>query len=166
MLVVKRLDIALTTSCNFTCGYCRGDPGRRKRMPVGEVTAIIDNFRELGLRAIRLDGGEPFLYGDGLFAILEHARARGVQVGIFTNGSLLTEAAVEKLSRHPGLELFVTLHTVNREEELVGTFEGLRLLAAHGILPELLVVVSRNHVPTIRSALARLPPHPYRVTFR
>lgn len=53
LIIINRLDIALTTLCNFTCSYCRGNPGERTKLPYNEVITIIDNFYELGVRNIQ-----------------------------------------------------------------------------------------------------------------
>ncbi|BBB89505.1 MAG TPA: radical SAM protein [Methylomusa anaerophila] len=156
MIKIKRLDIALTTLCNFTCKYCRGNPGERKKIPFEEVRIILENFSEYALEAIRLDGGEPFIYGNEIFSIIEYAARKGMTTGIFTNASLLDRQIVKRLQEYIGLQLFVTLHTINEKNEFEATLNGLYLLAEYKILPELIIVVSKKHIPTIRPIIHSL----------
>jgi MoaA/NifB/PqqE/SkfB family radical SAM enzyme len=165
MSSIHRLDIAITTKCNFTCPYCRGEPGCRETLPLNEAKTVIKNFAQLGVTHIRLDGGEPFLVGEAIFELIELAQADGLRVGIYTNASAIDAPVARRLATYPELELIVTLHCLNRPAELQATLRGLTILAEHAMFPDLVVVATR-HLRKIRSTLERLPEHRYQLTFR
>jgi MoaA/NifB/PqqE/SkfB family radical SAM enzyme len=136
-------------------------------MPVEDVAVILHNFKHFGVAHIRLDGGEPFLYGEeALFKIIELAHSLDMKVGIFTNASTINGRLASRIKQTAGLELIVTLHCLNQPNQIRSTLAGLRALAAQEVYPELVMIVSRRHIPAMRTVLAQLPFHTYRVTFR
>ena len=168
MLNIKQVDIAIITTCNFTCKYCRGNPGKRNRMPLNEVINIINNFKDISdIKKIRLDGGEPFLYGEEIFKIIEHNQKNDIETGIFTNASLIGKTiSAQRIKDYENLKLIVTLHTINNSSELNTTINGLHALAEKNILPELIIIVSKKHIEFIAETLKHIPKRYYKVTFR
>jgi cyclic pyranopterin phosphate synthase len=93
------LRISVTDRCNFRCPYCMPaevfGPGHAflrdpQLMTLAEITRIVRAFRSLGVRKVRLTGGEPLLRAD----VPELIRALRQEVGIpdlalTTNGWLL-----------------------------------------------------------------------------
>jgi len=57
------------------------------------IDKLID---ETGARLITLSGGEPLLRPD-TFEIIDHLHAQGVQLNLISNGSLLTEANIDRI---------------------------------------------------------------------
>ena len=93
--VVEFLEIDPTTRCNFTCSYCRGRAMPQEDLAPGLLDAALDLFPDV--RFVELHGeGEPLLHPD-LFGLAERVRARGARVSMYTNGSLLSPAHVERL---------------------------------------------------------------------
>jgi MoaA/NifB/PqqE/SkfB family radical SAM enzyme len=95
----------VTGRCNLSCPYCyaryeaqqlpRTDP------PLPQVKAAIDELAALGTRYLSIQGGEPLLRKD-LGAIVDHALARKLLVGIVTNGVFI----------HRQLEVLLRVHSV------------------------------------------------------
>lgn len=166
MINIKRVDIALTTLCNFNCSYCRGKPGERTKIPYKDVETIIDNFFELGVTNVRLDGGEPFLYGKEIFNIIDHITSKGMQVGIFTNASLIGVNTAKKLSEYPNITLYVTLHILNDIHEFESTIRGLKEIGKHNINVELIQIVSKKNLSKILSSMQEVPDFDYKIIFR
>ena len=93
--VVEFLEIDPTTRCNFTCSYCRGRAMPQEDLAPGLLDAALDLFPDV--RFVELHGeGEALLHPD-LFGLAERVRARGARVSMYTNGSLLSPAHVERL---------------------------------------------------------------------
>jgi len=86
----RSVDVAVTARCNLRCIGCRYGrdfmPGHQLTLPM--VRDLLDDAAEAGLWSVRLYGGEPLLHPD-LPAMVAHARARGLQVYVTTNGLLL-----------------------------------------------------------------------------
>ena len=63
---ITYLRVSIIESCNYKCSYCRpeddtGGPLRKEYMTNDEFIRAIRLFTELGVRKIRLTGGEPLL---------------------------------------------------------------------------------------------------------
>lgn len=89
--------IKLTWRCNLRCQMCNYWRQRRSNVLSPELLrATIDELAELGCGKIHLSGGEPLLRED-LFELIEAIVARGIQVNLTTNGTLLTPEKAERL---------------------------------------------------------------------
>lgn len=99
---LRDLRLSVIDACNFRCGYCM--PADKvpdghgldaaSRMSFDEIEVLVRGFARLGLRKLRLTGGEPLLR-KGLPALVERlARIPGIDdLALTTNGSLLTRHA-------------------------------------------------------------------------
>ncbi|MCO5166001.1 MAG: radical SAM protein [Planctomycetes bacterium] len=92
---------AITNACNANCGFCgfATDALPRDRhvyVDTAEALAAIDILYAQGVRYLVLVGGEPLMHR-GLFDMLRHARARGMQSLICSNAALFTDAMLEQL---------------------------------------------------------------------
>lgn len=89
------LRISLTERCNLRCFYCMPEEGIRLRprsefMTIEEVVSIAKIFVSLGVKKIRLTGGEPLIRNDAK-KILEELSLLPVELAITTNGILVDE---------------------------------------------------------------------------
>ncbi|HMN06412.1 MAG TPA: GTP 3',8-cyclase MoaA [Flavobacteriales bacterium] len=87
------LRISLTERCNLRCTYCMPEEGivlrpRSHFMHTHEVQALAETFVGMGVRKIRLTGGEPLVRKDAAEIIRGLGRLP-VELGITTNGVLL-----------------------------------------------------------------------------
>lgn len=96
----SELQVEVTGSCNLRCRMCLV----RYRDPISRSSGALDyeTYLELldalpTLRKLTLQGlGEPLL-SPHIFEMVEHATARGVEVGFNTNATLLTRERSERL---------------------------------------------------------------------
>ncbi|GAB6452193.1 MULTISPECIES: GTP 3',8-cyclase MoaA [Bacillus] len=100
---LKDLRISVTDRCNFRCRYCMPEeifgPGysflsNDKILSFDEIERITRIFVSLGVRKLRITGGEPLLRR-GLPQLIERLnKIDGVEdIGLTTNGSLLKKFA-------------------------------------------------------------------------
>lgn len=88
------LRLSLTEACNFRCGYCLPDGYRADGRPVflgaDELRRLVEAFAAVGLRKVRLTGGEPTLRKDLDAIIRIVAGVPGIErVVLTTNGCRL-----------------------------------------------------------------------------
>jgi len=80
--VIAYLRLSLTDRCNFRCDYCSvsdyDDPGAVLTRP--EIARLVGIFARLGVRRVRLTGGEPTLRKE-VVAIAADVRARSDRGG-------------------------------------------------------------------------------------
>ncbi|MEM4446201.1 MAG: GTP 3',8-cyclase MoaA [Nitrososphaerota archaeon] len=120
---VSNLRISLTQKCNLACFYCHhegegcsGGLREQDSMTPDEVAFIVGAAAELGVRSVKLTGGEPLLY-DGVEEVVRKiSSVKGVvDVSMTTNGVLLSEWA-ERLARAGLSRVNVSLDTLSREK--------------------------------------------------
>jgi len=93
---ITDLRISVTDRCNFRCVYCRSaDPenyrDHEEILSWAELRRLAGIFVGLGIRKVRITGGEP-LVREGVEEFIAHLKALGVQdLSITTNGHLLAE---------------------------------------------------------------------------
>jgi cyclic pyranopterin phosphate synthase len=93
---ITDLRISITDRCNFRCVYCRSaDPENYRDhdeiLSWPELDRLARVFLHLGIRKIRITGGEP-LVRDGVEGYIAGLHALGVEdLSMTTNGQLLAE---------------------------------------------------------------------------
>jgi len=88
------LRLSLTEACNYRCSYCLPDgyqaDGHPRFLALDEIRRLVRAFADLGMRKIRLTGGEPSLRKDLPSIIAAVSATPGVQkIALTTNGCLL-----------------------------------------------------------------------------
>lgn len=102
------LRISLTDRCNFRCTYCMPRElfgrdhaflPRSALLSFEEIERLAHLFARLGVRKLRLTGGEPLLRRD-LPALIERlAAVPGIEdIALTTNGSVLDRATAQRLA--------------------------------------------------------------------
>ena len=100
------LRLTLTEACNYRCSYCLPNgyqaDGRPSFLTLEEVQRLVRGFAAVGMRKIRLTGGEPSLRKDLPSIIAAVSATPGVQkIALTTNGCLLPRHV--RLWREAGL---------------------------------------------------------------
>ncbi|QHS22493.1 GTP 3',8-cyclase MoaA [Virgibacillus sp. MSP4-1] len=121
---LRDLRISVIDRCNFRCTYCmpREIFGRdfafmpkEELLSFEEIEKIAGLFIELGVKKIRLTGGEPLLRRDLDVLIQKLTAIEGLEdIGLTTNGSLLA-AHAEKLKAAGLHRVNVSLDALNDE---------------------------------------------------
>lgn len=92
---VISLRISITNRCNINCFYCHHDGilPQKYEMTAQEIERIAIIAKKIGIKKIRLSGGEP-LIRDDVIDIVKRISSIGFQdVSLTTNGTLLEEHA-------------------------------------------------------------------------
>ena len=96
--------ISVTDRCNLRCRYCMPECGVKKIphaeiLTLEEVLRVAEIFSRLGIRKIRLTGGEPLLRKNLSTLVRELKNLSGIeQVTLTTNGVLLKNFAPELIA--------------------------------------------------------------------
>ena len=114
------LRISLTDRCNLRCTYCMPEHGMAFAPPPQlltneEILRLVRIFAGLGIRKIRLTGGEPLLRKDLATLVTQISLVPGIdQLTMTTNGLLLADQAATL--RGAGLTgLTISLDTLRRD---------------------------------------------------
>ena len=105
---IEYLRISVTDKCNFRCRYCMPAAGlqwlpKSELLSYEEIARVVSELAPLGLRRLRITGGEPTIRPDlhVLIALLKDIP--GIEdISLSTNGVRLPELA--RSYRHAGLD--------------------------------------------------------------
>lgn len=88
----------ITWKCNLRCNLCLVEGGGPKgdELSPAEALNLVDQLADLGVSAVSLTGGEPFLRADWR-DIAARIRERGLLLRFASNGHLLTHGLIESL---------------------------------------------------------------------
>ena len=149
---LRDLRLSVIDACNFRCPYCM--PAERiaddhgldaaSRLSFDEIETLVRGFARLGVRKLRLTGGEPLLRKRLPELVARLAAIDGIDdLALTTNGSLL--AAHARALRDAGLNrITVSLDTINPETfrvlsggrgELRDVLNGIEAATAAGFAP-------------------------------
>jgi len=117
---LANLRLSVTDRCNLRCQYCMPEQDylwlpREDILQFEEIDRLVDVFLALGVRKVRLTGGEPLLRKDLPVLIRRLAAKSGLEdLAMTTNGVLLGSMA--KALRQAGLHrLTISLDTLRRD---------------------------------------------------
>ena len=160
---LRDLRISVTDRCNFRCPYCMPRElfgpdfeflARGEILTFEEITRLARIFARLGVRKLRLTGGEPLLRSNLPALVAMLAEIDGVEVALTTNGSLLAQHA-EALAAAGLGRVTVSLDSLDdaifREMNdadfpVASVLAGIEAAAAAGLAPVKINAVIRRDV--------------------
>lgn len=143
----------VTHPCNLKCDHCYDVvTHRRKDLTTTQALTVIDRLAEAGITYIVFSGGEPMLRKD-LFELMAHCGEYGIQIGMRTNGTLITPENAAALAdlrlQVAGISLDGASPTIHNAVRGQGTFErtyaGIQSLLVHNIRVNVEVVLSKRN---------------------
>ncbi|HET7824827.1 MAG TPA: radical SAM protein, partial [Anaeromyxobacter sp.] len=151
--------------CNQRCAFCHCLDLRDREATRAEVDALIDRAAALGHDMLVLSGGEATLRPE-LLDWAARVAARGMDLGLVTNASLLDGTTVDRLSRHRLRYVHLSLHggTAETHDALAGApnFErvlrALRALAGRGLEVWVNCVVVRPNLDALEEVVRAVGP--------
>jgi MoaA/NifB/PqqE/SkfB family radical SAM enzyme len=97
-----------TNRCPHDCWYCaykpeisgmHGNAARDQELPSEKLIEVLEDLRDMGVRAVTFSGGGEPLAHPAIAEALDNALAYGLDVGIITNADTVPEAAWDALLR-------------------------------------------------------------------
>lgn len=170
---ITYLRISLIDRCNFRCVYCMSEEmefvPKPQMLTLEEIASVARSFTELGVKKIRLTGGEPLVRKNALWLIRRIAAMPGLEdLTMTTNGSLLARQATAL--REAGLQrLNISLDSLRPERfqaitrggklhEVLDGIEAARAAGFSRIKLNSVILKHRNHdevLDLVRFAMAR-----------
>ena len=151
---IEYMRISLTDRCNLRCVYCMPESGIEKKqhadvLTLEEFAKIAEVAAEIGIKKIRITGGEPLLRKGVIGFVKELKVIKELEeITITTNGILLSDMA--KDLKNAGLDrVNISLDTlkpdrfteITRIGNLEDVFLGIKAAKEAGLLPIKLNVV-------------------------
>ncbi len=145
---IEYLRMSVTDGCNLRCRYCMPPDGMaecpcRTAMSADEFVEIARAAAELGMKKLRITGGEPLVRGDIIPLVRALGAVQGIEdMSMTTNATLLAPCA-EELYKAGIRRINISLDTlmpekyaeITRGGRLSDALEGIRAAMAAGISP-------------------------------
>jgi len=99
---LETLRVSITDRCNFRCVYCMPKEvfgrdyaflDRQELLTFEEITRVVGVFAALGVRTVRITGGEPLVRRDVERLVAQLAEIPDLEIALTTNGALLPQKA-------------------------------------------------------------------------
>lgn len=149
------LRISLTDVCNLRCSYCMPDDDYHfmpssKLMTADEIFQLASLFVQLGVKKIRLTGGEPLVRKDA-DEILQKLATLPVHLAITTNGtrlnyhiSALRTANIDSVNISLDSLNRERFHLLTKRDQFDLVRSNINLLLQHNIHPKINMVVMKG----------------------
>ncbi len=118
---ISYLRISLTDLCNLRCRYCMPECGVDKKdhtqiLSLEEIAEIVAASARLGVKKVRITGGEPLIRKGLLSLVKEISQMEGIEELALTTNGLLLEDMAEPLARAGLQRVNISLDTLNPEK--------------------------------------------------
>jgi GTP 3',8-cyclase len=167
---ITYLRISVTDRCNLRCVYCMPEAGlpwipKKEILSFEEIGEIVSAAAMIGVRSIRLTGGEPLVRRDLASLVRRLAAIPGIEdIALSTNGILLSEqvgALREAGLRRANISLDTLredrFFAIARRPGLDRVLAGIEAAIEHGLAPiKLNCVVMRGQNDDELAAFAEL----------
>lgn len=145
---IEYLRVSVTDRCNYRCGYCMPEQGvhpegkHTEYLSFEELTRIIAAFTRLGVKKIRLTGGEP-LVRKGLAEFAQDLKQLPglVDLALSTNAHFLDKHAAELAPSINRVNISMDslnpnkFHHITRGGDLAKVMAGIDAALAHDMRP-------------------------------
>jgi len=164
----NNLRISVTDRCNIRCFYCMPETDvkfvdRGEILDFEEIERFVRVAVGLGIRKLRITGGEPLVRRDLPVLVRRLAAIRGIEdMALTTNGVLLKEfaqplfdAGLHRLNVHIDTLDRARFHQITRRDDLGRVLDGLAAAKQTGFKIKLNAVAVKNLVEEDIVPLAR-----------
>lgn len=150
--------LEVTRRCNLKCCHCYNVKDNRELTTV-QVKDVIDQLREAGCLFLVLTGGEVFIRPD-FIDIVKYSRHRGLDVKIFTNGTLVTDDIAYELGKLKPNEVGVSVYgaTALTHEKITGvkgsfdaTVSGITKLKGQGVAVHIKCTLMKENIAEVEN---------------
>lgn len=118
---IEYLRISLTDRCNYRCIYCMPEEGvvslpHEQILRIEEIAHLVRIAADLGIKSVRLTGGEPLVRKGVVDLVRDVANTPGIEnVSLTTNGVLLPKMASD-LKRAGLSRVNISLDTLDEDQ--------------------------------------------------
>jgi radical SAM protein with 4Fe4S-binding SPASM domain len=162
---LETLYLTVSRKCNLSCIHCwvsacTSAVPTLEKIPTSRYVSVINQAMELGLRQVKITGGEPFAV-EGISDLIRYVGTLGITTLIETNGTIMNSDLISILGKvEAELRIgFDGLHRTTydlirgKAEEFDKVIKNIGLLESAGIPFEIITVALRPNLSEI-SALA------------
>jgi len=116
---IEYLRISVTERCTLKCEYCRTDEGfcpKKEELTALEFLRIVKVMAGIGIKKIRITGGEPLLRKDIIALVEMFSKVPGIEEIAMTTNAQMLEGMSINLKKAGLSRLNISLDSLNREK--------------------------------------------------
>jgi SynChlorMet cassette radical SAM/SPASM protein ScmF len=163
---LRQVYFYLTEGCNCACRHCWLEPkfdpeAHLATLPVKTFEAVIREALPLGLKWVKLTGGEPLLH-PRIIELLNIVLREELALSIETNGFLCTPELATAIARIPRRFISVSLDGVDPEtlawirgvpDAFDKAMRGIACLVGAGVRPQIVMSIMRRNVGQVEAVI-------------
>jgi len=157
--VPATLHFLLTNKCNLNCPKCYYR-NSNSEVPISTIHRLFEEWREKGVKAVAIGGGEPFLHPD-IGEVISTAKRMGFYFAVTTNGTILPQLETLPDRIHVSYD---RIHPTTRREveEALNHFRnlGVRNIGINHVVTDLEAVREVLSIPCSEVTLLLEKPNP------
>lgn len=166
---IEYVRLSVTDRCNLRCFYCMPATGvkyvpRAETLSYEEMLALLEILAGMGVRKLRITGGEPFVKKDLIGFLAKASRIQGIEKLSITTNGVLTEPYVQQLKDIGIDSVNLSLdtldrhrfHQITRRDELPKVMHCLEALLEAGLDTKINMVVMEGQNEQDILPMARL----------
>ena len=150
----------VTRKCNLKCSHCYINAAKeelRNELTTQEGKRLMDQISEVSRPLLILSGGEPLLRND-IYELIQYGTTKGFRMGLGSNGSLLDNAAAERLADAGVKTVSISLDSSvpEKHDEFRGVtgswqkaIEAIKALKKNHILVQVNTTITQQNYPEI-----------------
>ncbi len=117
---IDYLRISITDRCNLRCLYCMPEDGvesvgHEEILRYDEILRLTDIFSQLGIKKIKITGGEPLVRKGAVSLIKDLKQVPGISKVTLTTNGMLLEQSIQELYEAGIDGINLSLDTLNRD---------------------------------------------------
>lgn len=118
---ITYLRISVTDRCNLRCVYCLPETGmkwlpRENQLSAEEIARVTETAAKVGVRRVRLTGGEPLVRADIVEIVARIASIPGIEEVSLTTNAMLLEMLARPLVKAGLTRVNVSLDTLDADK--------------------------------------------------
>lgn len=154
--------------CNLKCRHCWINPPytdvvdfKEGEIPIPDLISSLEECRKIGMRSIKITGGEPFTRKD-IFTLLDYLKENKLSITMETNATLIREKEARALKEAGVWHIGVSLDGPNAEihESLRGVpgafnaaLEGIKCLIAEKLNVQVIIALWQGNKEYIKDII-------------
>lgn len=116
---MRTICFRINRRCNLSCPFCQAPVTSINEMTKSQIDLILNRLRIMGLRSVKITGGEPLLRDD-LVSIIQTCADLGIATTVCSNAILVNNKFIDVFLKYR-CQLKVSLHGLgDRHNQLVG----------------------------------------------
>ena len=160
---LEKLHFHLSRNCNLSCANCWiGSKPEIESfvLPLSKVISIINEAESLGLKSIKLTGGEPLIYND-FGKLLDFLSQKKIDINVETNATINFEKYLPIIaSLRDRIEFVISIDGYNHKSnsmQRAGSFEviieNISFLRQYGIKTGITTLITSNNLKFINDII-------------